>query len=103
MPRRLCSSYDLRGVHARLAGRFQILDDRHDVALRVFEPCGPGSAARHNAVFILARQPVLLQGDPTSLQFGDLRFDRSDQESFMTEDGTGTQQVTVALNALGVL
>jgi len=34
---------------------------------------------------------------------GDLRFDRSNVDSFQTTEGMGSQQVTVALNALGIL
>lgn len=46
--------------------------------------------------------PAFKLGDNIVLR-GDLRFDRSDVEAFMTSDGTSKQQVTIALNALGIM
>jgi hypothetical protein len=46
--------------------------------------------------------PALKLGDKFVLR-GDLRFDRSTEEAFMTSSGTSKNQVTVAINALGIL
>jgi hypothetical protein len=46
--------------------------------------------------------PSLKLGSNVVLR-GDLRLDRSDVESYMTDDAASKQQVTIALNALGIL
>ena len=46
--------------------------------------------------------PAVKLGDNVVIR-GDLRFDRSDTEVYMTEDAMSKQQVTIAINALGIL
>ncbi|HVK74366.1 MAG TPA: outer membrane beta-barrel protein [Kofleriaceae bacterium] len=46
--------------------------------------------------------PALKLGDNFVLR-GDVRFDTSDEESYMTDDGTSKQQLTLAVNAIGIL
>jgi hypothetical protein len=74
-----------------LAARAEVFDDQDGARTGLAQ-----------TLFEATVSPSFKLGDNIVLR-GDLRFDRSDQESFMTEDGTGTQQVTVAVNALGVL
>ncbi len=74
-----------------LAGRTEVFRDRHGV--RTGTP---------QTLFEATISPAVKLGDNVVLR-GDLRFDRSNVASFMTHDGAAKQQVTVAINALGIL
>jgi len=76
---------------ASLALRGEVFKDRDGVRT--------GAA---QTLFETTLSPAIKLGDNIVLR-GDLRYDRSNQESFMTSDGTARQQFTVALNALGIL
>jgi hypothetical protein len=74
-----------------LAARAEVFRDRDGVR-----------TGASQTVFEATISPSVKLGDNVVLR-GDVRFDRSNVDSFQTTDGMGQQQVTVALNALGIL
>lgn len=78
--------------------------DAVSLALRgeVFDDADGVRTGAAQTVYEGTLSPSVKLGDNVVLR-GDVRFDRSSVESFMTSDGTSKQQVTVALNAIGVM
>jgi hypothetical protein len=86
----LYAKYDVTPGFA-LAARGEVFDDPDGVRTGTAQTLIEGTLS-----------PSLKLGDNLVMR-GDLRVDRSDQQSFMTSDATSSHQVTVAVNAIGLL